>query len=154
MTETSSFSEEPDWDAAPPVGTPERALWLAHWHFAFENPHQLDMLEKLYHDDIVWEVPGRRQIYHGKRDVLENYLRIFESSVDSKRTTIEQYATKDRAFDDSEFTFKLVDSKGFPNHPLPVGTRVDLRVVHNFHIQDGLIIRENGYEMWRPDISW
>jgi hypothetical protein len=26
--------------------------------------------------------------------------------------------------------------------------------VHNFHIQDGLIIRENGYEIWRPDISW
>ena len=29
-----------------------------------------------------------------------------------------------------------------------------MRVVHNFHIQDGLIIRENGYEIWRPDISW
>jgi hypothetical protein len=43
-------------------------------------------------------------------------------------------------FDDLEMTFKLVESKGFPN-PLPVGTRVAMRTVHNFRIQDGLIIR-------------
>lgn len=143
-----------DWESPPPVGTPEHALWLVQWHFAFENPDQLHVLAQLYHDDIVWEVPTRRVIYRGKRDVLENYARIFESLTDAKIDPVERYATSDRVFDDLELTFKLADSKGFPNHPLPVGTRVAMRMVHNFHIHDGLIVRENGYEIWRPDISW
>jgi hypothetical protein len=143
-----------DWDSPPPVGSTDHALWLAHWHFQFETPEQLHMLEQLYHDEIVWEVPSRRVIHHGKRDVLENYAKIFESCAEPKVVPVERYGTPERVFDDLEMTFKLIDSRGFPNHPLPVGTRVALRVVHNFHIKDGLIIRENGYEMWRPDISW
>jgi hypothetical protein len=125
-------------------------LWLAHWHFQFKNPEQLHTLEQLYHDDIAWEVPSRRVIHHGKREVLENYARIFESCAEPKIEPVERDATAQRVFDDLEMTFKLIDSKGFPNHPLPVGTRVAMRVVHNFHIQDG-VIRENGYEIWRPD---
>lgn len=142
-----------DWENPPEVGTPAHALWLVQWHFAFETPDQLEKLEKLYHDEIVWEVPTRHAIYHGTKDVLANYARIFESIEDAKIVPIERWATKDRAFDDLELTFRLTSSKGFPNHPLPVGTRVAMRMVHNFHIQDGLIIRENGYEIWRPDIS-
>jgi hypothetical protein len=154
MGSTSTAIDVFDWDSAPPVGTTEHALWLAHWHFQFENPDQLPMLERLYHDDIVWEVPSRRVIHRGKKDVLENYARIFESGIDTKAIPVERYGTPERVFDDLEITFKLIDSKGFPNHPLPVGTRIAMRLVHNFHIQDGLIIREIGYEMWRPDISW
>jgi hypothetical protein len=154
MESASSVVGVADWDSPPPVGTTERALWLAHWHFQFENPEQLPMLERLYHDDIVWEVPSRRVIHRGKKDVLENYAKIFESCAEPKVVLVERYGTPERVFDDLEMTFKLIDGKGFPNHPLPVGTRIALRVVHNFHIQDGLIIRENGYEMWRPDISW
>jgi len=37
-----------------------------------------------------------------------------------------------------------------PGCPLPSGTRVSLRVVHIFELDDGRIIRENGYELWRP----
>lgn len=143
-----------EWGSPPPAGTVEHALWLVHWHFEHENPDQLELLAELYHDDIVWEVPTRRVIYRGKREVLDNYARIFESLQDAKMVPIERYATADRVFDDLELTFKLANSKGFPNHPLPVGTRVAMRMVHNFHIRDGLIIRENGYEIWRPDISW
>jgi hypothetical protein len=154
MVETQAAATVLSWDAPPPVGTTEHALWLAHWHFQFENPDQLPILAQLYHDDIVWEVPSRRVIYRGKHDVLENYARIFGSCVEPKIEPVERYATPQRVFDDLEMTFKLISSDGFPNHPLPVGTRVALRVVHNFHIEDGLIIRENGYEMWRPDISW
>ena len=147
-------SAQSDFRTPPPVGTTEHALWLAHWHFELENPDQLDMLQELYHDDIVWEVPARRVVYYGKDDVIANYRRMFESCAEPNLTKIERYGTPERVFDDSELTFKLIDGKGFPNHPLPVGTRISLRIVHNFHIQDGLIIREIGYEMWRPDISW
>jgi hypothetical protein len=152
--ETEIVGPNVEWEFPPPVGTPEHALWLVHWHFAFETPDQLHKLEQLYHDDIIWEVPTRYTVYRGKPDVLANYARLFDSMEDAKMYPIERYATANRVFDDLEVTFKLTDSKGFPNHPLPVGTRVALRMVHNFQIQDGLIIRENGYEMWRPDISW
>ena len=116
MTDTSTAAAVFDWDSPPPVGGTEHALWLAHWHFQFENPEQLHMLEQLYHDDIVWEVPSRRVIHHGKREVLENYARIFESCAEPKIEPVERYATAQRVFDDLEMTFKLVDSKGFPNH--------------------------------------
>jgi hypothetical protein len=32
---------------------------------------------------------------------------------------------------------------------LPIGTKVKMRLIHNFHIRDGLIAREIGYEVWR-----
>ncbi|CAA0124848.1 Uncharacterised protein [Mycolicibacterium vanbaalenii] len=152
QTQTATY-DIAQWDSPPPVGTPEHALWLVQWHFAYETPDQLGKLEQLYHDDIVWEVPTRRVIYRGKKDVLDNYARIFESLDDAKIKPLERYATQNRAFDDLELTFKLVNGKGFPNHPLPVGSRVAMRMVHNFHIQGGLIIRENGYEIWRPDLN-
>src|SRR6478672_2286993 len=84
MTDTSTATAVFDWDSPPPVGGTEHALWLAHWHFQFENPEQLHMLVQLYHDDIVWEVPSRRVIHYGKREVLENYARIFESCAEPK----------------------------------------------------------------------
>lgn len=136
----------------PPVGTSEHALWLVHLHFTWENPDRIDQLAELYHDDIVWEVPTRRVIYRGKQEVIANYRRVFESAEGLQLETIERYATPERVFDDSEAYFRLTSSAGFPNHPLPIGTRVAMRLVHCFHIADGLIVRENGYEMWRPDI--
>lgn len=141
-----------DRDNPPPVGTAAHALWLVHLHFAWENPQRVDQLAELYHDDIVWEVPTRRVAYHGKQEVIANYRRVFESAEDLQLQPVDRYATPDRVFDDSEATFRLTSGLGFPNHPLPVGTRVAMRLVHSFHIADGLIVRENGYEMWRPDI--
>jgi ketosteroid isomerase-like protein len=142
-----------DPDKPPPVGTPEHALWLVHWHFEWENPDQVERLADLYHDEVVWEVPARRIILRSKREVVDNYKRIFDSALDLKQEPIERYATPTRVFDDLEATFKLTSSVGFPNHPLPIGTRVAMRLAHNFHIRDGLISRENSYEIWRPDIS-
>lgn len=57
-------------------------------------------------------------------------------------------------FDDLEMTFNLIDGKGFQTTRCRSehGSRFEWFIT--FHIQDGLIIRENGYEMWRPDISW
>ena len=107
MTSASSEFDVGDWDSPPPVGTSEHALWLAHWHFVFENPEQLLMLEQLYHDDIVWEVLSRRVIHRGKRDVLENYAKLFESCAEPKVTPVERYGTPERVFDDLEMTFKL-----------------------------------------------
>ena len=40
---------------------------------------------------------------------------------------------------------------GFENAPFPIGTKVKLRLLHNFHIRDGMIEREIGYEVWMRD---
>lgn len=150
-TLTAATGIDYDPENPPPVGTAEHALWLVHLHFSWENPDRIDRLADLYHDDIVWEVPTRRVLYRGKKDVIANYRRVFESAEGLELRPVDQYATPDRVFDDSEAYFTLTSSAGFPNHPLPVGTKVAMRLVHSFHIADGLIIRENGYEMWRPD---
>jgi hypothetical protein len=53
-------------------------------------------------------------------------------------------------FDDSVAVFQLIGG-GIENCPFPVGTRVRMRLVHSFHIRDGLIAKEIGYEVWGRD---
>jgi hypothetical protein len=47
-------------------------------------------------------------------------------------------------------TFGL-SGDGFENCPFPIGTKVKMRLLHNFHIHDGMIAKEIGYEIWRRD---
>jgi len=101
-------------DKPPPVGTAEHALWLVHWHFTWENPVDVAKLSDLYHDDIVWEVPSRRVVYRGKKNVIDNYLRIFESTEGLKQVPVERYATPTRVFDDCDANFTLISGHGFP----------------------------------------
>ena len=63
---------------------------------------------------------------------------------------IERFATPDRVFDDMWATFRI-SGDGFENCPLPIGTKVKMRLLHNFHIRDGMIAKEIGYEIWRRD---
>jgi hypothetical protein len=78
------------------------------------------------------------------------YLRIFKSVEDIKFQPVERYATPDRVFDDMVVTFRL-SGDGFEHCPFPVGTKVKMRLLHNFHIRDGMIAKEIGYEIWRGD---
>lgn len=54
--------------------------------------------------------------------------------------------------DDSVAVLTLVGDveKNVPNCPFPTGTEVSMRIVHIFELDDdGRIIRENAYELWR-----
>jgi ketosteroid isomerase-like protein len=152
---TDQFVKSDDaytWDehVMPPIGTVDRALWLAHWHMEWENPEQVDKLVDLYHPEVEWETPGRRVYLQGNvPEIIKSYRAIFESIELIESSRYDRYATVDRVFDDSQAVFKLISGHGFPNHPVPVGSIVDMRLVHSFHIKDGLIIRENSYEIWR-----
>jgi hypothetical protein len=53
-------------------------------------------------------------------------------------------------FDDMSVTFRI-SGNGFENCPFPIGTKVNMRLLHNFHIRDGMIAKEIGYEIWRGD---
>ena len=119
-------------------------------HLHEENPLRIDECLKLYTPDAVWEAPARGVTYRGRATIKEMYLRIFNNVEGIVFRPIERFATPDRVFDDMEVTFRLTGD-GFENLPLPVGSKVIMRLLHNFHIKDGMIAREIGYEIWRHD---
>ena len=59
-------------------------------------------------------------------------------------------APPDRVFDDMWATFRI-SGDGFDNCPFPIGTKVRMRQLHNYHLRDGIIAKEIGYEVWRCD---
>jgi hypothetical protein len=126
------------------------ALDLVDMHLHEENPERIDECIRLYTADAVWECPARRVSYAGRQKIKEMYLRLFASAEGMRFRPIERFATADRVFDDMEATFRLVGD-GFENCPFPVGARVNMRLLHNFHIRDGMIAKETGYEVWRRE---
>ena len=132
------------------------ALDLVEQHFHEENPDQIDACMRLYTADAVWEAPARGVAYVGQDEIRKNYLGVFEAAEDIRFFPLERFATDDRVVDDMWATFR-VRGPGFENCPYPVGTYVKMRLVHVFHIRDGLIAREMGYECWtidpRPGVS-
>jgi len=124
------------------------ALDLVDMHLHEENPERIDECIRLYTPDAVWECPARRVVYRGRQQIKEMYLRLFASAEGMTFRPIERFATPERVFDDMEATFRLCGD-GFENCPLPFGTRVNMRLLHTFHIRDGMIAREIGYEVWR-----
>jgi ketosteroid isomerase-like protein len=120
-------------------------------HFRSETANEIEKALDLYTDDIVWESPGRQLTLHGKRATAENYRRMFGSMAEVKPTSLRRFATEDRVVDDSLLTFTLCGD-GVHNAPLPIGSDVELRLVHIFEMRDRRIARELAYEMWR-DVS-
>lgn len=121
---------------------------LVDMHLHEENPERIDECLKLYTEDAVWECPARGVSYTGRSKIKEMYLRLFASAEGIRFRPIERFATPERVFDDMEATFRLAGN-GFENCPLPIGTKVNMRLLHNFHIRDGMIAKEIGYEIWR-----
>ena len=126
------------------------ALDLVDMHLHEENPDRIDECIKLYTEDAVWDAPARGVHYVGRQSIKENYLKLFASAQGIRFEPIERFASPDRVFDDMWVYFTLVGD-GFANCPFPVGTKVKMRLLHNFHIRDGMIAREIGYEVWLKD---
>ena len=126
------------------------ALDLVDMHLHEENPDRIDECIKLYAEDAVWETPARAVSYRGREAIKRMYLRVFDSADGIAFHPIERFATPDRVFDDMLVTFRI-SGDGFENCPFPIGTKVKMRLLHNFHIRDGMISKEIGYEIWRRD---
>jgi uncharacterized protein YjiS (DUF1127 family) len=110
-----------------------------------------DKAIELYTDDIVWEAPSRNLIVRGKEAVADNYRRMFSSIKDIEIQALERFATDHRVVDDAVVKFTLT-GVGFINAPVPIGTRISLRLVHIFAMRDGKIERENVYENWPSSV--
>lgn len=126
------------------------AMDLVDMHLHEENPERIDECLKLYAPDAVWEAPARGVSYVGREKIKEMYLRLFDSADGISFEPIERFASPERVFDDMWVRFRLTDD-GFENCPFPVGTNVKMRLLHNFHIRDGMIAKEIGYEVWLRD---
>lgn len=134
-------------DVTDPI---EYNMKLVDMHLHEENPDQLEECMRLYTDDAVWEAPTRGVKYVGKKEIMKNYLALFDSAEGISFEPLERFATLDRVVDDMWVRF-TVSGEGFENCPYPIGTKVKMRLVHIFHIRDGLISREMGYEGWSID---
>jgi hypothetical protein len=126
------------------------ALDLVDMHLHEENPDRIDECIKLYTEDAVWDAPARGISYTGRESIKANYLKLFASAQGVRFEPIERFASPDRVFDDMWVYFTLAGD-GFENCPFPKGTKVRMRLLHNFHIRDGMIAREIGYEVWLRD---
>jgi hypothetical protein len=130
----------------------ERNLKVVDAHFHNENPADIDKAIALYGDSIVWEVPARGVLLRDKAAVKDAYLNLFKSYQIHSMTPIRRFGTGNFVIDDAVAEMTLVGDveHNVPNCPLPAGTRVSMRIVHIFELDDdGRIIRENGYELWR-----
>jgi ketosteroid isomerase-like protein len=130
----------------------ERNMATVDAHFHNENPADIDKAIDLYGETIVWEVPARGVLLRDKAAVKEAYLKLFDSYQVTKMIQISRFGTGNFVVDDSVAEMTLVGDveNNVPGCPFPAGTEVSMRIVHIFELDDnGKIIRENGYELWR-----
>lgn len=124
-------------------------------HFHSEAANEVEKALELYTDDIVWESPARDLVFRGKEATGENYRRMFGSFKVEEFRCLQRFATEERVVDDSVATVVLVGG-GVENAPAPVGSKVEIRLLHVFEMREGKISRELVFESWRiiqPPVS-
>ncbi|MBV9957453.1 MAG: nuclear transport factor 2 family protein [Acidobacteria bacterium] len=117
-------------------------------HFHSEAVNEVEQALELYTDDIVWESPNRNLVFRGKEATGENYRRMFGSFKVEGFRTLQRFATEERVVDDSVATVWLTGD-GAENAPVPVGSKVEIRLLHVFEMREGKISRELVFEDWR-----
>ncbi len=108
----------------------------------------VDSILDLYADGVVFEVPGRGIRLEGKEAIRANYLAMWPAMSEVSLRPIERFATETRVVDDMMVSMRLV-GPGMANAPVPIGSRVELRLLHIFDMRDGLIEREQVIELWK-----
>jgi len=115
-------------------------------HFHNEAQNEVEKACEFYTEDIVWEAPARNLRFVNKQDVIDNYRKMFASVKDVEFRNLQRFATQDRVVDDSIGRFKLI---GPHLVPVPIGSEVEMRLVHIFEMREGKIAKEIAFEMWK-----
>jgi ketosteroid isomerase-like protein len=108
----------------------------------------VDSILGLYTDDIVLEIPGRGLRFESRDAIKANYLAMWASMAEVELEPLDRFATEDRVVDDMRVRLRLV-GPGMTNAPVPIGSRAELRLIHHFSMRDGLIAREQVFELWK-----
>lgn len=131
----------------PPAAVIETNLAVVTAHIR-DEARDPDGVMALYTEDIVLDLPSRGLRFTGKADIRDNYVRMFGSMAEVEIAPLDRFATADRVVDDCIVRFRLTGD-GMANAPVPVGTAVELRLLHVFEMRDGLIARETVLEGWK-----
>jgi ketosteroid isomerase-like protein len=107
-----------------------------------------DGVMALYTDDVVLEIPSRGLRFDTRRAIRDNYVRMFASMAEVEIEPMDRFATVDRVVDECRVRLR-VTGDGLVNAPVAVGARVELRLLHVFHMRDGKIAREEVFEGWK-----
>lgn len=113
-----------------------------------EEASDPDGVLTLYTDDAVLEIPGRGLYFDTHQAIRDNYVRTFGSMADVVIEPMDRFATLDRVIDECLVHLRVVGD-GLVNAPATVGSRVQLRLLHVFHMRDGKIAREEVFEGWK-----
>lgn len=127
-----------------------RNLAAVESHFHSEAQNEVEAALETFTDDIVWDAPapnGLARCFSGKAAVAKNYRELFASMRDVRFQFLQRFATEDRVVDDSIVTFEVARD-GYWHFPL--GSRIEMRLVHIFEMRDGKIARELVFDMGRP----
>jgi len=122
-------------------------LAVVESHFHSEALNEVEVALDTFTDDIVWEAPapnGLNRSFAGKEAVARNYRELFASMRDVKFQALQRFATDDRVVDDSVVSFEVA-ADGYWH--FPVGSRIEMRLVHIFEMRDGKIAREIVFDM-------
>src|ERR1044071_1088732 len=118
-------------------------------HFHSEALNEVEVALDTFTDDVVWEAPapnGLNRSFSGKEAVGKNYRELFASMREVGFRQIDRFAAEDRVVDDSVVTFEVAKD-GYWH--FPVGSKVEMRLVHIFEMRDGKISREIVFDMGR-----
>jgi ketosteroid isomerase-like protein len=126
----------------------EANLATVEAHFHSEAANEVEKALDLFTEDVIWESPARNLIFHGKEAAGENYRKMFSSMQVKEFRNLERFATEDRVVDDSIASVVLTGDE-MANAPAPVGSEVEIRLLHIFEMREGKIARELVFENWR-----
>jgi ketosteroid isomerase-like protein len=118
-------------------------------HFHSEALSDVAAALETFTDDVVWEAPapnGLNRSFTGKEAVGRNYRQLWASLRNVNFQPLQRFATEDRVVDDSIVTFEVAKD-GYWH--FPVGSKVEMRLVHIFEMRDGKIAREIVFDMGR-----
>ena len=128
----------------------EKNLAAVENHFHSEGLGDVDKALETFTDDVVWDAPapnGLNRSFSGKEAAGNNYRRLWGAMRNVKFQPVQRFATEDRVVDDSILTFEVAKDGYFH---FPVGTRVEMRLVHIFEMRDGKISKEIVFDMGHP----
>ena len=128
----------------------EKNLAVVESHFHSEGLSDVEKALETFTDDVVWDAPapnGLNRSFSGKEAAGNNYRRLWGAMRNAKFQTVQRFATEDRVVDDSILTFEVAKDGYFH---FPVGTRVEMRLVHIFEMRDGKISKEIVFDMGHP----
>lgn len=118
-------------------------------HFHSEALSDVNAALETFTDDVVWEAPapnGLNRSFTGKEAVGHNYRQLWASMRNVNFQPLQRFATEDRVVDDSIVHFEVAKD-GYWH--FPIGSKVEMRLVHIFEMRDGKIAREIVFDMGR-----